>query len=83
MVLFFSVRGEEKYEINYEKQKIYFCPFRELSSLFLVVCLPENIIRNCFGRNEKEWRKKKSNLKKKVLSAFFRHYGSERRSVCG
>ena len=50
---------------------------------FLVVCLPENIIRNCFGRNEKEWRKKKSNLKKKVLSAFFRHYGSERRSVCG
>ena len=27
--------------------------------------------------------KKKSNLKKKVLSAFFSHYGSERRSVCG
>ena len=25
--------------------------------------------------------KKKSNFKKKVLSAFFRHYGSERRSV--
>ena len=27
--------------------------------------------------------KKKSNLKKKVLNAFFRHYGSERRSVFG
>ena len=27
--------------------------------------------------------KKKSNLKKEVLSAFFRHYGSERRSVFG
>ena len=49
----------------------------------MVVCLPEKMIRKCFGGNEKEWRKKKSNLKKKVLSAFFRHYGSERRSVCG
>ena len=83
MVLFFSVRGEAKCEINYKKQKIYFCPFWELSLPFLVVCLPEKMIRKCFGGNEKEWRKKKSNLKKKVLSAFFRHYGSERRSVCG
>ena len=31
MVLFFSVKGEEKYEINYKKQKIYFCSFWELS----------------------------------------------------
>ena len=35
------------------------------------------MIRKCFGGNEKEWRKKKSNLKKKLLSAFFIHYGSE------
>ena len=28
---FFPVRGEEKCEINYKKQKIYFCPFWELS----------------------------------------------------
>ena len=27
MVLFFSVKGEEKYEINYKKQKIYFLFF--------------------------------------------------------
>ena len=27
MVLFFSVRGEEKCEINYKKQKIYFVLF--------------------------------------------------------
>ena len=40
------------------------------------------MIRKCSGGNEKEWVKKKSNLKKKVLTAFFRHYGSERRSVC-
>ena len=59
MVLFFSVRGEEKCEINYKKQKIYFCPFWGLSGPFLVVCLPETMIRKCFGGNEKEWRKKK------------------------
>ena len=29
--IFFSVRGEEKCVINYKKQKIYFCPFWELS----------------------------------------------------
>ena len=28
------------------------------------------MIRKCFGGNEKEWSKKKSNLKKKVLRAF-------------
>ena len=26
MVLFFSVRGEGKYEIDYEKKKIFFSP---------------------------------------------------------
>ena len=30
------------------------------------------MIRKCFGGNEKEWRKKKSNLKKQMLSAFFK-----------
>ena len=35
---FFSVRGEEKCEINYKKEKIYFCPFWKLSCPFLVVC---------------------------------------------
>ena len=30
MVLFFSVRGEGKYEIIDKKKKIYFCPFWEL-----------------------------------------------------
>ena len=59
MVLFFSVKGEEKCEINYKKWKIFFCPFWELSRPFLVVCLPEKMIRKCFGGNEKEWRKKK------------------------
>ena len=40
--------------------------------------------RKCFRGKEKEMRaKKKSNFKKMVVSAFFRHYGSEERSVCG
>ena len=33
MVLFFSVRGEEKCEIDYKKKKIFFC-FRELFNYF-------------------------------------------------
>ena len=41
------------------------------------------MIRKCFGGKEKEKRGKKSNFKKKVLSAFFRHNVSEIRSVCG
>ena len=30
MVLFFSVRGEGKYEIDYEKKENFFFSFREL-----------------------------------------------------
>ena len=54
MVLFFSVSGEVKWEINYKKQKIYFCTFWELFLTFLVVSLPEKMIRKCFGGNENE-----------------------------
>ena len=34
MVLFFSVIGEEKYEINLKKKKIFFFSFRELFHYF-------------------------------------------------
>ena len=53
MVLFFSVRGEGKYEIDYKKKKIFFSPLGRFS-LFLVVSLPEKMIRKCFGGKEKE-----------------------------
>ena len=53
MVLFFSVRGKGKSEINYKKKKIIFC-FRELFLIFLVVRLPEKMIRKYFGGKEKE-----------------------------
>ena len=48
-----------------------------------MVSLPEKMIRKCFGGKEKEERAKKSNFKKKVSSAFFRHNVSKKRSVCG
>ena len=54
MVLFFSVRGEGKCEINYKKKGNFFSLLYEDFSLFLVVSLPEKMIRKCFGGNEKE-----------------------------
>ena len=48
-----------------------------------MVSLPEKMIRKCFGGKEKEYRAKKGNFKKKVLSACFRYNVSEKRSVCG
>ena len=48
-----------------------------------MVSLPEKMIRKCFGGEEKEYRAKKGNFKKKVLSAFFSHNVSEKRSVYG
>ena len=41
------------------------------------------MIRKCFGGKEKEYRGKKGNFKKKVLSACFRHNVSEKQSVYG
>ena len=34
MVLFFSVRGEGKCEINYKKKKIFFLSFRDFFTIF-------------------------------------------------
>ena len=48
-----------------------------------MVSLPEKMFRMCFGGKENEYRAKKGIFMKKVLSAFFRHNVSEKRSVCG
>ena len=53
MVLFFSVRGEGKCEIDYKKKENFFLLYGAFS-LFLVVSLPEKMIRKCFGGKEKE-----------------------------
>ena len=54
MVLFFSGTGEGKCEINYKKKENFFSLLYEAFSLFLVVSLPEKMIRKCFGGKEKE-----------------------------
>ena len=54
MFFFISVRGEGKSEINYKKRKKNFPPFGSFFDHFLVVSLPENMIRKCFGGKEKE-----------------------------
>ena len=54
MVLFISVRGEGKSEINYTKKKKFFFSFWQFFLPFLVVSLPEKMIRKCFGGKEKE-----------------------------
>ena len=66
-----------------KKGKKFFPPFGRFFDHFLVATLPEKMIRKCFGGKEKEYREKKCNFKKQVLSAFFRHNVSEKRSVCG
>ena len=65
MVLFFSVRGEGKCEIDYKKKENFFSPLGSFLTN-LVVSLPEKMIRKCFGGKKKEERAKKSNFKKKV-----------------
>ena len=54
MVLFSSVRGEGKCEMNYKKKKKNFSPLGSFFLPFLVVILPEKMIRKCFGGKEKE-----------------------------
>ena len=54
MVLFISVRGEGKSEINYKKRKKIFPPFGSFFDRFLVVSLAEKMFRKCFGGKEKE-----------------------------
>ena len=34
VILFFSVRGEGKCEINYKKQKMFFCPLGSFLTIF-------------------------------------------------
>ena len=54
MVLFISVRGAGKSEINYKEKKKIFSSFRECFLTVLFISLPEKMIRKCFGGKEKE-----------------------------
>ena len=54
MVLFFSVRGDRKCEINYKKKEKFFFLLEGGFLTILVVSLPEKMIRKFFGGTEKE-----------------------------
>ena len=53
------------------EKKIFFFSFRELLHYFLVVSLPEKMIRKCLGVKEKKKRAKKRNFKEKGVKRFF------------
>ena len=75
MVLFFSVRGEDKCDIMCKKKKIYFCPLGSFFDSFWALVCRKRWLRSVSGIRRRSREQKKSNFKKKVLSAFFRHYG--------
>ena len=79
---FVSVRAEGKYEINYKKKNFFFSFSLLFYHFWSSVCRKRSIgiVSGVRRRNREQ---KKSNLKKKVLSAFFRHSWSEKQSVCG
>ena len=55
MALFFSVRGEGKCEVIYKKKEENFFPLLgRFFDHFLVVSLPEKMIKKCFGGKENE-----------------------------
>ena len=75
MVLFFSVRAEGKCEINYKKKKFFFISFTKLFHYFWSLVCRKRSLGSVSGVRRKSREQKKRNFKKKVLSAFFRHYG--------
>ena len=70
MVLFFSVRGEGKCEINYKKKKKKISYFRDVFLSFLVVSLPEKMIRKYFGVRRRSRDKKNVILRKRCKARF-------------
>ena len=60
MVLFFSVRGEGKCEINYKKKKIFFLSFRELFHYFWSLGSRKKLLGSVSGvrRRSREGKKK-------------------------
>ena len=84
MVLLISVRGEGKCEKVYKKkEKKIFPPFGRFFNHFWSLVCRKRLLGSVSGVRRRSREKKKCNLKKKMLGAFFRHYGLEKRSVCG
>ena len=70
MVLFFSVRGEGKYEKNYKKRKKNFSSFRGVFGPFLVASFPEKLLGSVSGVRRRS-REEKNVVLRKRCSAHF------------
>ena len=76
------IRGDGKYEINYLKKKSSF-PLQGAFSLFFTEICRKRLLGSVSEVRRRSREQKTSDFKKKVLRAFFTHYGSEKQSVCG
>ena len=65
------------------KKKLFFPLLGRFFDHFWSLVCRKRRLGSFSGVRRRSREEKKSNLKKKVLSAFFRHYGSEKRSVLG
>ena len=65
MVLFFSIRGEGKFEIDYKKKKIFFFSFRELFNFFSWFVCRKRLLGNVSGVRRRSTEKKNVILRKR------------------
>ena len=81
MVLFFSVRGEGKCEINYKKMENFFFSFRELFNYFLwLVCRKRSLGSVSGVRRRSRWQKKV--ILRKRCKARFLHIMGRINGMC-
>ena len=70
MVLFFSVRGEGKFEIDYKKKKKFFFSFRELFNYFWWLVCRKRWLGNVSGVRRRSNEQKKVILRKRCKARF-------------
>ena len=70
MVLFFSVRGDGKFEIDYKKEKIFFPLFRELFNYFWWLVYRKRWLGSVSGVRRRSTEQKKVILRKRCKARF-------------
>ena len=81
MVLFFSVRGEEKCEIDYKKKKKFFFCFRELFTYFWCLLCRKRCLGSVLGVRRRSREQKKVILRKRCKARFL-HIMGRKNGVC-
>ena len=80
MVLFFSVRGEGKCEIDYRKKKKFFS-FRELFNFFWWLVCRKRLLGSVSGVRRRSREQKKVILRKRCKARFL-HIMGRKNGVC-